>query len=86
MVLEVLLSLIDGGPREAELPGGLRDRPAVDLDGAKGLVFELNQVVGIEEGVLPEQRVADFLRVAIEGATGAQRLDFFGVGRHGGSM
>jgi hypothetical protein len=28
--------------------------------------------------------VADFLRVAIEGTTGAQRLGFLRVGRHGG--
>jgi hypothetical protein len=32
--------------------------------------------------VFGEQRVADFLRVAIEGATGSQGFDFLWVGRH----
>ena len=79
---EVFPSLIDGGPREAGIQGRLSDRSAVDLYRPNRLIFELNQIVGIEELVLGKQWIADFFRVAIEGATGAQGLNFFRVGRH----
>jgi hypothetical protein len=61
----------------------LRDRTAIDLNGANRLVFELNHIMGIEEVVFAKQRVANFFRVAVQDAGGAQRLDFFRVGRHG---
>jgi hypothetical protein len=42
----------------------------------------LNHIVGIEEVVFGEQRVANFLRVAIKGAGGAQQFDFLGIRWH----
>jgi hypothetical protein len=68
---EVLLRLIDGGPREAKIHGCLSDRAVIDLDSPNRFVLELNQIVRIKEVMFGEQGVTDFLRVAIEGATGA---------------
>jgi len=70
------------GPREAKIQGCLRDRTAIELNGANRLVFELNHIMGIEEVVFAEQGVANFFRMAVQGAGGAQSLDFFRVGRH----
>ncbi len=50
---------------------------AIELHRANRLIFELNQIVGIEEVVLGEQGVANFFRVAIKGAGGAQGFNFF---------
>ena len=79
---EVLPSLIDSGPREAGIQGRLSDRSAVDLYRPDRLIFELNQIVGIEEVMFGEQGITDFFRVAVESATGAQCFDFLGVRRH----
>jgi hypothetical protein len=79
---EVFLCLIDGRPREAIIQGCVSDRTAIDLNGPDRLIFELNQIVGIEEVVFGEQGMTDFFRVAVESATGAQCFDFFWVGRH----
>jgi hypothetical protein len=81
-LVQICPSLIDGGPRKAKIQGCLRDRTAIDINRANRLVFELNHIMGIEEVVFGEQGVANFFRVAVQGAGGAQRLDFFRVGRH----
>ena len=75
-------AFIDSGPRETGIQGCLSDRLAVDLHRPNRLIFELNQIVRIEELVLGKQWIADFFRVAIEDAGGAQGLNFFPVGWH----
>ena len=82
VLAEVFPSLIDSGPRETGIQGCLNDRLAVDLHRPNRLIFELNQIVRIEELVLGKQWIADFFRVAIEDAGGAQGLNFFPVGWH----
>ena len=82
LLSEVFLCLIDGRPREAKIQGCMSDRTAIDLNGPNRLVFELKQIAGIEEVMFGEQGMADFLRVAIESATGTKRFDFLRVRRH----
>ena len=55
---------------------------AIEFHGANCLLFELHQIVGIEEVVFGEQGVANFFGVAIEGAGGAQGLNFFLISWH----
>ena len=55
----------------------------LDLHGPDRLVFELNEIVGIEEIIFEEPRVADFFRVAIESARATQGLNLFRVRQPG---
>jgi hypothetical protein len=75
-VPEVFLRLIDSGPREAKFHGCLSNWALLNLDRPNRFVFELNQIVGIKKVMFGEQRVADFFRMAMEGATGSERFDF----------
>jgi hypothetical protein len=80
--LESLPCLIDGGPGETKLDGGLGEGLSVGLDGPEGLVFELEQVVRIEELGVGEAGVAHFFGTWVEGSAGAEGVEFGGIWGH----
>ena len=52
---ELLSGLVNGRPRQAELPGGVKDGAALDFDRPDRLVFELHQIVRVEEGMVAKE-------------------------------
>ena len=69
-----LLGLVEHRTRQPERCCRLRDGSFVDLDAAKHLVLDLEQVVRIEELPGLEQRIRDSLRMRIEDALVAKAL------------
>ena len=59
---------------------GLSDRVPVLLQGAQALVFELEQILGIEKLRSVEERVSDPSMARVEGAGGLEGLAFAGGG------
>jgi len=60
------LRLVKRGPGEAELPSRLRNGLAVDSHVSEHFIFHLDQVVGIEEVTVLEERMGDILGMGIE--------------------
>ena len=82
-LLKVGLSLINGGARQAELTGSLRNRVAVLLERAQGFVFELHQILRIKEVGLLKEGMANPVGARVEGAAVLQGLAFgAGIGGH----
>ena len=59
LILESGLGLVEGHAGESEGRRSLGDRPPLGLHATKHLVLHLDQIVGIEELALDEQRVGD---------------------------
>ena len=76
LLLKLLLSLIDGRTREAKIRSGLGNGIAIGLQRPQRFVFELQQVLGIEELRALEGRVPDLRETGIEGAGSPQRILF----------
>jgi hypothetical protein len=72
MGLESFLGRIERGPREPIRGGGLIDRPGVLLDTPNHLVLHLNEILGIEEGVVEEELVLNHFRFSVEHALPSQ--------------
>ncbi len=70
-----LAGLIERRPRQPEGRGSIGHGRMVDLDAAKHLVSDLQQVVRIEEVVSLEQRIGDSVRMRVEHALLAKRLN-----------
>ena len=68
------LSDVEDRSREAERSGRFDDRACCDLHAAQHLVLDLEQVVGIEEGVAAEQRIDDRIWMRMDCARHSQGL------------
>ena len=81
LVLEIQRGLVIGGARKAERSSRLTDGLLLDLDAAQHFVLDLDQVVGIEEVALVEQRISHLLRAQIHTSLSLKRFLFarFGV-------
>ena len=66
--------LVERRTRQAECSRCTGDRVALGLDTTQHLVLDLQQVTGVEEVVLVEQRIGDRLSVSVEHTLAAQGL------------
>lgn len=73
--LKIGLSLINGGSRKPELGRCLRHGNVLSLDGAEHFVFELQQIVRIEEERIGKEGMTDVLGMGVERAGLAKGLD-----------
>ena len=81
VLLKGCLRLIERWTGKPEGACGLADGVFVDLNLAQHLVLDLQQVFGIEEVAVLEQRISDGFRMRVESAVTAKRLAFgFGIG------
>ncbi len=70
-VRELLLCLVEGRAREAELRSGSAHRLAFESHSAQHLVLDLDQVPRVEEVVPVEQLVLDLFGVPVQAAPSA---------------
>jgi hypothetical protein len=68
------LSDVEDRSREAERSGRVDDRACPDLHTAQHLVFDLEQVVGIEEGAVAKQGIDDRIGMRMDCARHSQSL------------
>src|SRR6516165_11232431 len=66
LALKIQLGLIVSRARKSKGGSRLTDRLLLDLDAAQHLVLDLDQVVGIEELALLEQRIPHLLRARMQ--------------------
>ena len=87
---EARLRLIEGGTREAERRRAAADGLPVDAHAPHHLVLDLDQIAGVEEVGGGEERIVDPLRMRVEAALLAQRVELgvrgLGSGPLGQSM
>lgn len=74
-----LLGLIERRARQSERRCSFGHGRFVDLDAAKHLVLDLQQIVGVEEVSCLEQRLGDGLRMWMEDALLAKSLHLCGI-------
>jgi hypothetical protein len=68
------LSLIEGGARDTEGGRGVADGHPLGIVTTDHLVADLNEVLGVEERVAREERVADGFRMRIKRSIARQSL------------
>jgi len=74
LLLKHRLGLVEGWTGEPEGSCGIADGIFLDLDLTQYLVLDLEQIVGVEELVVLEQRMGDGLRPGIESAVATKRF------------
>ena len=70
------LCLVESRPGEAKGGGDIADRHAVDTVASHHLVTDLHQILGVEERIAAEQRVANGFGVWVERTVARQGLAF----------
>ena len=75
------LGVVEGGPRESEGVSGAVNREALGAHASEHLVLDLDQIAAIEEVVLYEELVGDFVGMGVEAGAVLQGLALvvFGV-------
>src|SRR5439155_26543429 len=65
---------VDGGSRQAEIPGDLAQRLSIGLMSSERFIFDLEQVTSIEEAARQKKRMADFVGMGMRGVTVVEGL------------
>ena len=81
ILLDGGLGLIKRGPRESGFVRRQADRGLFGLDPPQHLVLDLDQIVGIEEAVVLEQRRSDRFGVRVQDTLLAEQAAFGILGR-----